>query len=328
MTWKFLTSVYAVNLIAGVEVKPDDITIIDFLMEEESQQLEEIVVQATRIDRTENALLAIQRKSLSVQDGISAQEISRYGGGNAAESMKRVTGASVLGGKYIYVRGLGDRYSSAQLNGQPLPSNDPYRNSTQLDLIPANLLDNIIATKTFTPDQPGNFTGGNVNVKTKTFPERFTLSASISSSFNTVSSLNDDFLTYDGGNTDWLGFDDGTRDVPSQFSDPTLDSVLQLRRVFVQRAIDQDPDFARLFEEASEALNPQKAPITKTSALDHSASFSVGNQVQVGNNPLGFLFGINYRRGFEAYENGELNFFELSRGSTQSLLTVYEFRRN
>ena len=128
--------------------------------------------------------------------------------------MKRVTGASVVDGKYIFVRGLGDRYSSAMLNGIPLPSTDPYRNSVSLDLVPTNLLDNLIASKTFSPNQPGNFTGGNVDMKTKSFPERFTLSANVSTSFNEYSSMNENFLSYSGGSTDWLGFDDGTRALP------------------------------------------------------------------------------------------------------------------
>ncbi|MEL7021861.1 MAG: carboxypeptidase regulatory-like domain-containing protein, partial [Bacteroidota bacterium] len=206
---------YNTKTITDVVVTANEVTILDFPMDVEGEVLEEIVVTAKAIDRTENALLQIQRKAITVQDGISAQEISRFGSNNAAESMKRVTGASVVDGKYVFVRGLGDRYSSAQLNGMQLPSSDPYRNAMQLDLIPSNLLDNVIASKTFTPDQPGNFTGGNVNLKTKSFPERLTLAASIGTSFNTQSSFQDNFLTHEGGSTDWLGFDDGTRDIPA-----------------------------------------------------------------------------------------------------------------
>ncbi len=186
---------YAPKTITDVTVTAGEVTVVDFLMEEESETLEEVVVTARQIDRTENALLALQKRATTIQDGISAQEISRFGSNDAAESMKRVTGASVVDGKYVFVRGLGDRYSSVQLNGQQLPSTDPYRNQMQLDLIPSNLLDNIIASKTFTPDQPGNFTGGNVNLKTKDFPERFTLNAGISLGYNTQSSLRDNFLT-------------------------------------------------------------------------------------------------------------------------------------
>jgi TonB-dependent receptor len=299
---------YAVNTITDVKVQADSVTIIDFPMEEESQVLQEVVVQATRIDRTENALLAIQKRASTIQDGISAQEISRYGSSNAAESMKRVTGASVVDGKYVVVRGLGDRYSAAQLNGLPLPSTDPYRNSTQLDLIPANLMDNLIASKTFTPNQPGNFTGGNVDINTKSFPERFTMSASLSTSYNDQSSFQDNFLTYEGGDTDWLGYDDGTRDIPEIYTDPEIRS--QMRSSLGIRAR-RDEESAALLDETAKATSKQIAPAADQSFTNYGVSFSIGNQYQVGNNPLGFLLGLNYNRRFEHYDNGRFGNWDL-----------------
>ena len=303
---------YTLNTITDVVVKTKEVTITDFLMEEESQELEEVVVKAERVDRTENALIALQRKAFTIQDGISAQEISRFGSNNAAESMKRVTGASVVEGKYVFVRGLGDRYTSAQLNGQNLPSTDPYRNSMQLDLIPSNLLDNVIASKTFTPNQPGNFTGGNVNLKTKSFPDRFTLAASIGTSYNTQSSFNDRFLTHNGGDLDWLGYDDGTRAIPDVLTDLDLvaSSYIRCRR---------DPDCAQVIDEAANALNQQRTPNLKRSLFNHSAAFSIGNQYNLGNNPLGVLFGINYRKSYSFYENGDFQYWELTDPNAENL---------
>lgn len=300
---------YALNTITDVQVSADSITILDFLMEEETETLQEVVVQADRIDRTENALLLLQKKATTIQDGISAQEISRFGSSNAAESMKRVTGASVVDGKYVFVRGLGDRYSSAQLNGQQLPSTDPYRNQMQLDLIPANLLDNIIASKTFTPDQPGNFTGGNINLQTKAFPERFTLSAGITVGFNDQSSLRDNFLTEEGGDWDWLGFDDGTRDFPAILQDSAfITNVNQSNAILARR----DSSLAFLFDEAADGMNPNRSPSTKTSGLNHAVNFSIGNQFEIGQNPLGVLVGINYRKNFDFYDNGRFAYWELT----------------
>jgi len=309
---------YTTQVVQNVEVNANEVTILDLLMYEESQTLQEVVVQAQRIDRTENALLALQRKAVTIQDGISAQEISRYGSNNAAESMKRVTGASVVGGRYVVVRGLGDRYSSAQLNGQPLPSTDPYRNSTQLDLIPANLLDNIIASKTFTPDQPGNFTGGNVDIKTKSFPERFTLSASVGFTYNTQSSLIDDFITQPGGNTDWLGYDDGTRAIPSYLEDPKVREAMNSRLFFSEARNDRErTGDALILDESVRSLNPNMTPVRESNFMDHSAALSIGNQFKIGNNPLGVLVGVNYRRSYNYYENGAARFFEFRSAENQ-----------
>ena len=163
------------------------------------------------IERSENAILILQKKSDKIQDGISSQEMSKLAISDAAGAMKKVTGATITGGKYIYIRGLGDRYSLTQLNGLVIPSSDPYRNGAQLDLIPANLLDNIITSKTFTPDEPGAFTGGAVNIKTKSFPEQFSLTFSTSAGYNSQNNCTNDFLTHEGGSTDYWGFDDGGR---------------------------------------------------------------------------------------------------------------------
>ncbi len=326
---------YTTKTIAGVEVEAGEVTVLDLLMTEQSQTLQEVVVQAQRIDRTENALLALQRKATTIQDGISAQEISRYGSSNAAESMKRVTGASVVGGRYVVVRGLSDRYSKAQLNGQTLPSTDPYRNSTQLDLIPANLLDNIIASKTFTPDQPGDFTGGNVDIKTKSFPERFTLSASVGFTYNTQSSLIDDFLTQEGGSTDWLGYDDGTREIPAILQDEEVRDIMNNQNFFSNARNDRGSELeAAIIDESVRSVNPQMVPIQDESFVDHSVSLSVGNRFNIGSNdnPLGLLVGLNYRRNYDFYENGAARFFEFrgggQQGSESTLATFYDLNDN
>ncbi|MCB0662562.1 MAG: TonB-dependent receptor [Saprospiraceae bacterium] len=292
---------YSTKTITDVVVKDGEVTIIDFLMSNSSEVLEEVVISATRIDRTENALLALQRKASTIQDGISSQEISRYGASNAAESMKKVTGASVVDGKYIFVRGLGDRYSSAQLNGMTLPSTDPYRNSTSLDIIPAKLLDNLIASKTFTPDQPGNFTGGNVNMQTKSFPERFTVSASVSTSYNDRVSFNDNFLSYDGGKTDWLGYDDGNRQLPEILDNPEIRAELVPSLAIKAR---RDGDLAQIMDQTSKSINNQMAPTTISGGMNHAVNFAIGNQFSLFNNPLGVLAGVNYRRSYSHYENG------------------------
>jgi TonB-dependent receptor len=310
----------ATSTITDVEVKAGEITVLDILMAAQSQVIgdgEEIVVTASAINNTENAVLTLQRKATTIQDGISAKEISRFSAGNAADAMKRVTGASVVDGKYVFVRGLGDRYSSAQLNGQQLPSTDPYRNSMQLDLIPSNLLDNVIASKTFSPDQPGNFTGGNVNLVTKSFPEQFTLSASASISYNTQSSLRDDFLTHEGGATDWLGYDDGTRAVPEIL---TTDRYLNEISAASATRARGDEDLANFLDQTARSLSQQHAPTFMRSGLNQNYSISFGNQYKLGEGVrLGLIFGGNFRRTFDYYNNGVFSYWENTDSASPSL---------
>ncbi|MCB9081179.1 MAG: TonB-dependent receptor [Lewinellaceae bacterium] len=282
--------------VTGVVVKNNEVTYLDVALSGDAIEMESVVVEAKAIERSENAILLLQRKSDKIQDGISSQEMSRYAVGDAAAAMRKVTGANVQGGKFIYIRGLGDRYSLSQLNGLVIPSTDPYRNSAQLDLIPTNLLDNIITAKTFTPDQPGNFTGGNVDIKTKSFPEQFSLTIGTSVGYNAQNNLNDQFLTHSGGNTDWLGYDDGSRAIPTELLDPEVRTLLNANSAL--RARFGDLEKAQLLDRTIKGIDRQFTPVAMQSPLDHSVSLSFGNQFSVFNKPLGVIFAGNFSRSF------------------------------
>lgn len=181
-----------------------------------SFELEDVQVVAKRVDRTESAIVAMQKKSATVVSGISAQEMTKSGASDAAGALKKVTGVSVQGGKYVYVRGLSDRYSKTLLNGAEIPSLDPERNTVQMDLFPSNILENIMVHKAFSPDLPADFTGGLIDIKTKDFPERFKLGFSAELGYNPQSNLIDDFLSHEGSSTDFLGLDNGARAIPNE----------------------------------------------------------------------------------------------------------------
>ena len=210
---------YAKTTITDVDVKVGEATRVDASSKPEVLQAEEVVVTAKAIRNTEALLLKDRQRSRAVSDAISSEAISRAASGNAADAMKQITGASVVDGKYVFVRGLGDRYTSTQLNGAEIPSTDPYKRAGSVDLIPTNLVDNIVTVKSFTPDKPGNFSGGTVNIETKDFLEKLNLSFSVSSSYNGQASFQSNILTYAGGGTDWLGMDDGTRAIPDMVGD-------------------------------------------------------------------------------------------------------------
>lgn len=207
---------YRTVTIEGVAVDAGEVKIIDNIsLAEDVEQLGEVVVTAKAIRSTEAALLAVKRKSPNVLDGISSANFRKIGDSDAASAVKRVPGISVEGGKYVYIRGLGDRYTKSILNGVDIPGLDPDRNSLQMDLFPTGIIDNIMVTKSFTADLPADFTGGMINIDTKEFPEEPTFDISIGGSFNPAMHFNSNYLTYKGGNTDFLGFDDGTRGNPA-----------------------------------------------------------------------------------------------------------------
>ncbi len=288
---------FSSKTVQNIEVNAGATARIDISLEPEAFGLDEVVVEATAVRNAEAALLRERQKAAGVSDAISAEAIGRTGSSSASDAMQRMTGASVVGGKYVYVRGLGDRYMNTQLNGATLPSADPDRNAVPLDLFPAGLLDNIVTTKTFTPDKPGNFTGGTVNIGTKSFPEEFTFSVSTSVGYNGQTTGSDQFLTYNTGGTDWIGYDDGTRGIPDAWQGPGVASPnhIQARR---------DPAQAAELNRLSQAFNAEMAPVSTTGPVESSYSLSIGNQVSFLGKPLGFLGSLSYDRDFSSYTDG------------------------
>lgn len=309
---------YSVTKISDVEVTAGDVTRIDFSMKAEVLESdEEVVVTAKALKNTDAALLADRQKAISVSDAISSEQISRSGGGDAADAMSRVTGASVVDGKYVYIRGLGERYSSTMLNGASLPSPDPNRKAVQMDIFPAGLLDNIVTSKTFSPDKPGDFTGGSVDISTKSFPEQLSVKFSTSTSYN-GKTRGDTYLTSPGGDTDWLGMDDGFRDVPDPLADPdvVIPDVSEARR---------DEAKANQLSELSKAFNGNMAPNTDDAPLNSSYSLSYGNQVQMMGRPLGILGSLNYSRNYSAYDDGTTGRWSLNDAEADALNNDYLF---
>ncbi|MEQ8425198.1 MAG: carboxypeptidase-like regulatory domain-containing protein, partial [Cyclobacteriaceae bacterium] len=162
---------YQTQTVTGIEVKAGEVTLIDVTLSTDIQELEEVVVTARVIRDNESALMTVRRKSPNVMDGISSQSFRKIGDSNAASAIQRVPGVSVQGGKYVFVRGLGDRYSKSTLNDVDIPGLDPDRNSIQIDIFPTNIIDNMVVLKSFTADKLADFTGGVVDIETKDFPE-------------------------------------------------------------------------------------------------------------------------------------------------------------
>ena len=201
-------------LVEDVVIEEGKTTILDMILVEDVQQLGEVVVTAEVIQDNDIGMLLVQKKSLNTVDGISSNTFGKIGDRNLSSAIKRVTGVSVQEGKYVYVRGLGDRYTKTAINGMVIPGLDPDRNNVQIDIFPTGILENVVVYKTFTPDLTGDFTGGMLDIQTKAFPDQRLTSISLNLSFNPDMHFRSDFLQYNGSATDFLGFDNGKRELP------------------------------------------------------------------------------------------------------------------
>lgn len=166
-----------------------------------------------RLRTSASAAVEEKREQIAVGDILGLEQLSRTGDSSAAAALRRVTGLTLKDGKFIYVRGLGERYSSTSLNGAIVPSPDPTRNVVPLDMFPASIIESLSVQKSASADKPAAFGGGHVDIRTLSTPVEPFIKLSIGTSFNTNDS--NDAFTYNGGNDDWQGSDDGTRAIPS-----------------------------------------------------------------------------------------------------------------
>lgn len=212
-----LTSVgYNNKTVTDIAVEANGLQELNIVMQAGSKELKAVVVSVSARRESDFALLNMQKNNASISDGISAESIKRSPDKNTGEVLKRVSGTSIQDNKFVIVRGLVDRYNVATINNALLPSTEPDRRAFSFDIIPSNLIDNIMIYKTANPDLPGDFAGGVVQVSTKDVPNRNFLSLGAGASYNTISTgkdFNPGYLSP----TDYLGFDDGSRKLPGNF---------------------------------------------------------------------------------------------------------------
>ncbi len=180
-------------------------------------EIEEVIVMG-RLESAAQSIVSERMESETVTDILGAEQMERIGDSTVAAGLKRVPGLTLVDGQFIYVRGLGERYSSSLLNGASVPSPDLTRNVLPLDIFPASILHSVSVTKAFTPDQPASFGGGNINIRTKGIPSGPVFAVSVGGNLHSDS---DTALDYRGSSDDWMGSDDGYRAL-----DPSIDQAL------------------------------------------------------------------------------------------------------
>ena len=296
--------------ITGIEVVEGEVTLFDNIrLKEESELLQEVVVTAAQVRNTEAALLTIQKKSPNLINGISSQTFRKIGDSDAAGAVKRVTGVTVEGGKYVYVRGLGDRYTKTMLNNVDIPGLDPDRNSLQIDIFPTNLIDNMFVLKSSVADMPADFTGGVVNIETKDFPEERVFNIAASMGYNPDMHFNDNYLTYRGGDTDAFGFDDGTRDLPERARTNPIPSPIS--------GDDDGAVFGFLHE-----FDPTLGAIRDRSFMDYSFGLSYADRINLnssGKKTLGYIFSATYKNSTSYLDNLFYGDYQVDRNGSELL---------
>ena len=235
-----------------------------------------------------------KRATAAISNVLDAEAFSRAGDSNVAEGLKRVSGLNLAGGKFVYIRGLGERYSSTILNGSTLPSPEPIRRVVPLDLFPASIIDSVLVQKTFSAQYPAEFAGGAIQMRTKVVPDEpfFEISSSIGYSGNTTFS---DGFTYAGGGKDWMGVDDGTRDLPG----PPKDAIAGNRELKRNNIFFKNGFEAEELEAIGESLNNTYSAQQESIQPDMSASTSFGSAWYGDNVRIGGMANFSYNNSWD-----------------------------
>lgn len=208
----------------GVIVEEAGEVDLEFTVTPAGSELPEFVVVVPHISGSLASVLEERREDVSVANILGAEQISKAGDSDAASALKRVTGLTLVGGRFIFVRGLGERYSSTLLNGANVPSPNPTRRVVPLDLFPAGIIDSIAVQKSFTADMPAEFGGGTVQLRTKNVPEAPFLNLEVKLGYNDQTSGKQG-ISYRGGDDDWTGYDDGSREMSAELMEAIADGT-------------------------------------------------------------------------------------------------------
>ena len=281
---------YAIKRIEGVELKADVLLPFDTAILPEAIQQQEVVVEAKAKTNTEASMLAARRKAAAVGDAVSAEQVRKSPDRDAAEVLRRVTGLSVQDNKYVYVRGLGERYSSTEVDGVRLASPEQNRRVVPLDLVPAVLLENIVVQKTYTADRPGEFGGGDVQVHTRDFPGALTWSITAGLGGEAGVTFHD-HATYLGNRADFFGFGSAARAMPLKVNEVAGDLPLVLG----------NPAFGPYFTRAqlanvAKSFSNNWSPYQSKSLPNSQMTASFGDEFKLLGRPLGFVQSWTLRR--------------------------------
>jgi len=289
-------------ILQDIKVKEGENLTLNVPLDKVVMELGQVTVTAKVNKESTSELLRLQRNSATVVDGINAETFKKTPDSKASDVFKRISGASVQDNKFVVIRGLNDRYNFGLINGAPLPSSESDRKAFSFDIFPSNMLDNLIIVKTATPDLPGEFAGGVIDINTTDPKEKDFQSIQIGGSFNTISTFRQ-FQTYDGATSDFLGFGKSARSMPTDLPNTTEFSSLNK---------DRKAYYATM-------MTPSWTTYSKMAMPNMSLQYSLGRTYVFGEKSFGFVAAYSYQNTNSIYSQVRREFEEQAAGVVKKM---------
>lgn len=295
LTFKFKE--YNTQVFKDIVVKNGGYTVLNVKMLPTVTEMETFVITGT-MDKSGTASLEKEKQnSATVSDGTSSEEMKKRPDAKASDALKRISGASIQDNKFVVIRGLSDRYNAAFINGAPLPSSESDKKAFSFDIFPSMMLENIIILKTATPDLPGEFAGGVININTRSPRDTNFQSISLGTSFNTLTTFKT-FKTYEGGKLDWLGLDNGARGLASSIPSTQEFSTLSAS------------EKGRLAQE----VTPSWAIDSRKALPNLNLQYALGRNIKIKEQKIGMVFAYTYQNNFNTNSNIRREYEEQAAG--------------
>jgi 5-hydroxyisourate hydrolase-like protein (transthyretin family) len=306
---------YATSVIDDITVRAGQTQEVPVTLTPKPLQIKGVDIKGTEARGSEASSLSKQKKAAYVSDAITSEQISKSTDSNAAEALQRVTGLSVVDGRYVYVRGLGERYSSTQVNGSSVGTPEPNKRVVPLDVFPSGALDNVVVQKSYTPDQDAEFGGGVVQLNTRDFVEGkiFTQSMTVGSSAH---AFERGFLSGHGGRLDFLGFDDGTRAMPDLLVELAGD-----KRITQKSAFSTDGLSVEQIQALGQSFDKNWTPRSNGAPPNYAYAASYARGFRLFQRDLGVLASFSLNNNFV----NESTIQNAYAGSSSNLTPLYEY---
>ncbi len=287
---------YRTDTIRGIKVQNGKVVVIDHFLQQVTQVLGGVTVVERRRTNTDVSIISSIKQSNLIVSGISSQQIQRSQDKDASEVIRRVPGITIMDNRFVVVRGLIERYNSVWLNNSSTPSTETDQRAFSFDVIPSNLINNILVYKTPAPELPADFAGAAIQIFTKNLPEKNNISFGYSATYNQGTTFKD-FEKYKGSKTDWLGFDNGMRSLPGNI--PSTEEMIQIQSYNSGTLEEQAAKKARMLEIAKSfstvsSTSQIKAPFDNRFNVDISRLFNL-KTIKVGN-----ITALSYKTSYDS----------------------------